>query len=62
MGWKEEVEETLKEHHVMKIDGTHQWQWRLNETWKQTSMMAVGIPTTTGVGMHGHVGMICKTE
>ena len=59
MGRKLDVEESLKDLHIKKIDG----QLKDKELTKlQSELLAIvaSILTTNGWGMHGHVGMICN--
>ena len=57
MGIWEDIEESLKDFHITKIDGQLTKEELLNLHQELCKAMA-SIPTTNGGGMHGHVGML----
>jgi hypothetical protein len=57
MGIKQDIENSLKDHFVTKIDGQPTDEDVTNLI-RELSEMLASVPTTNGGGSHGHIGMI----
>jgi hypothetical protein len=57
MGIKQDIENSLKDHFVTKIDGQPTDEDVTNLI-RELSQMLASVPTTNGGGSHGHIGMI----
>ena len=57
MGFKEDIQENLRDKPVTKIHGqpNHTNIARLS---KELAKIAAGVPTSLGGGKHGHIGLI----
>eukprot|EP00804_Cyclotella_cryptica_P014825 CCRYP_015027-RA/>CCRYP_015027-RA protein AED:0.12 eAED:0.12 QI:0/0/0/1/0.2/0.16/6/0/1256 len=59
MGIKQDIETSLKDYSITKIDGQPSDEDVTNLVREMTEMLA-SVPTTNGGGSHGHIGMIIK--
>jgi hypothetical protein len=59
MGIRQDIEESLKDFHITKIDGQPTKEDLLKLRQELCEAVA-SIPTTNGGGMHGHVGMLLE--
>ena len=59
MGVKEDIEESLKDRPVTKIDGQPNNK-ELTSFKKELSKIAASVPTSLRGGKHGHLGLVMK--
>ena len=57
MGWKIDIEESLKDLHITKIEGQPNNR-NLMKLPSELLAIAMSIPTGNGGGSHGHMGML----